>query len=342
MTVTVSMHFVNELFRGVPVAESARGGYLERAGISPFLLTATHGRVTVDQFSTLYRLLVNEYDDETPGFFARPLRGGTLKLLCLSVLEAPTLKVALHRYTLFFRIVLDDFGYEYSVEDGLLRVALVEHRPPVGSRILVHELMLKLFHGIASWMIARKIPLLKMECAYPQPAHSADYLYFYPGKVSFERRQTAIYIDAALFEQPIRQTKKHLGAFLRRAPADWFYVSFEDRVVSHRVREHLSRHLASSGSVHDVAGALHMSVRTLARRLAAEGTHFQAVKDEFRRDFAIQALTRTERSLSAIADELGFQDLACFSRAFKAWTGNSPAAYRRATTSLPKPPGAIP
>ncbi|MGQ4880549.1 AraC family transcriptional regulator ligand-binding domain-containing protein [Billgrantia sp. LNSP4103-1] len=334
MTVTVSMHFVNELFRGVPEADAARPGYLARAGISPFLLTAPHGRVTVEQFATLYRLLVNDRDDETPGFFTRPLRGGTLKLLCLSVLEAPTLKVALHRFTLFFRIVLDDFGYEYDVHDGLVRVALVEHRPPAGSRILVHELMLKLFHGIASWMIARKIPPLMMECAYAQPAHSADYLYFYPGKGSFERPQTAIYFDAALLEQPIRQTKKHLGAFLRRAPADWFYVSFEERLVSHRVREHLARHLATSGSVEDVARALHMSVRTLARRLAAEGTHFQAVKDEFRRDFAVQALTRSERPLPVIADELGFRDLACFSRAFKAWTGNSPAAYRRARVPL--------
>ncbi|MBZ0330821.1 AraC family transcriptional regulator [Halomonas sp. ANAO-440] len=336
MTVTVSMHFVNELFHGVPVVERARGSYLERAGISPFLLAAPHGRVTVEQFATLYRLLVNDFDDETPGFFARPLRSGTLKLLCLSVLEAPTLKVALHRYTLFFRIVLDDFGYEYSVEDDLVRVALVEHRPPAGSRILVHELMLKLFHGIASWMIARKIPPIMMECAYAQPAHSADYLYFYPGKVLFDRPETAMYFDRSLLEQPIRQTKKHLGAFLRRAPADWFYVSLADRLVSHRVREHLSQHLASSGSVQDVAAALHMSVRTLSRRLAAEGTHFQAVKDEFRRDFAIQALTRTERPLLGISDDLGFEDLACFSRAFKAWTGNSPAAYRRAIASLPQ------
>ena len=329
MTVTVSMHFVNGLFRRAPATEGARRGYLERAGISPFLLTAPHGRVTVEQFATLYRLLVNEHDDETPGFFARPLRGGTLKLLCLSLLEAPTLQVALHRYTLFFRIVLDDFGYEYSVEDDQVRVALVERQPLAGSRILIHELMLKLFHGIASWMIARKIPPILMECAYAQPAHSADYLYFYPGKVLFDRPETAIYFDRALLDQPIRQTKQHLGAFLRRAPADWFYVSFADRLVSHRVREHLSRNLAASGAVKDVAAALHMSVRTLSRRLAAEGTHFQAVKDEFRRDFAIQALTRTQRPLLGISDDLGFEDLACFSRAFKAWTGNSPAAYRR-------------
>ncbi|MGM0534919.1 MAG: AraC family transcriptional regulator [Pseudomonadota bacterium] len=330
MTVTVSMHFVNELFRGVPAIARDRTAYLKRAGISPFLLEAPHGRVTVEQFAELYRLLVNECDDETPGFFARPLRGGTLKLLCLSVLEAPTLKVALHRYTLFFRILLDDFCYDYSVEGERVRIALVERRPPAGSRILVHELMLKLLHGIASWMIARKVPPLLMECAYPQPAHSADYRYFYPGQVLFDRAQTAIYFDRAILEEPIRQTKKHLGAFLQRAPADWFYVSFEERLISHRVREHLTRHRTYDAGVAEVAEVLHMSVRTLSRRLTAEGTRFQAVKDECRRDFAIQALTRSDQPLARIAERLGFEDQACFSRAFRAWTGDTPAAYRRA------------
>ncbi len=330
MTVTVSRHFVNELFRGVPGMAGERAGLLRRAGISPRLLESPNGRVTVDQFAILYRLLVNECDDETPGFFARPLRGGALKLLCLSLLEAPTLRVALHRYQLFFRIVLDDFGYEVSHANHLVRIGLVETRPPAGSRILVHELMLKLMHGIASWMIARKIPPIMMECAYPEPDHSADYRYFYPGQVLFDCAQTAIYFDQAILDEPVRQTKKHLGAFLQRAPADWFYVSFEDRLLSHRVREHLTRHQAYSASVSEVSEALHMSVRSLSRRLAAEGTRFQAVKDECRRDFAVQALARSDQPLPGIGEALGFQDLACFSRAFRAWTGDTPAAYRRA------------
>lgn len=333
MTVTVSMHFVNALFKGLPSSVTPPNRYLERAGISPFLLAAPHGRVTVDQFAELYRMLVNELDDETPGFFSRPLRGGALKLLCLSMLDAPNLQVALHRYTQFFRILLDDFGYEFSLEENLARMALVERTPLVGSRILIHELMLKLFHGIASWLIARKIPPILMECAYAQPTHSADYVYFYPGTVRFDQPQTAIYFDRELLEHPIRQTRKNLGEFLKRAPADWFYVSFEDRLLTHRVREHLSRHLRNAGTVHSAADALHMSARTLARHLKMEGTHFQAVKDEYRRDYAIQALTCSEKPLASIAEELSFEDLACFSRAFKTWTGNSPAAYRKARTT---------
>ncbi|WP_417421881.1 AraC family transcriptional regulator ligand-binding domain-containing protein [Halomonas sp.] len=333
MTVTVSMYFVNELFCGLPATTKPRAHYLAKAGISPFLIDAPHGRVTVEQFAELYRLLVFDLDDETPCFFARPLRGGTLKLLCLSMLDAPSLQVALHRYTQFFHILLDDFSYQFSVANGLARMALKEHAPLKGSRILIHELMLKLFHGIASWLIARKIPPILMECAYAQPIHSADYLYFYPGIVRFDQPQTAMSIDSTLLDHPIRRTKQQLGAFLRHAPADWFYVSFEDRLLSHRVREHLARHLATSGSVQHVARALHMSVRTLSRHLQQEGTRFQAVKDEYRRDYAVQALTRSEKPLIDIAEALGFEDLACFSRAFKTWTGNSPAAYRKARTT---------
>lgn len=330
------MHFVRSLFDGLPQEATLQKRWLKRAGISPFLLGSSHGRVTVEQFATLYRLLVNEYDDETPGFFARPLRGGTLKLLCLSVLEAPTLKVALHRYTLFFHILLDDFAYDYRVEGDLARIALVEKQPLNGNRVLIHELMLKLFHGIASWLIARKIPPAMMECAYAQPPHSADYLYFYPGKVAFDCPQTVFYFDRALLEEPIRQTKRHLGEFLKRAPADWFYVSFEDHLFSHRVREYLmNEYLApqqsATANVKEVSEALNMSVRTLSRRLTVEGTHFQAVKDELRRDMAVEALTRSDEPLVSIAEGLGFEDQACFSRAFRAWTGNSPAAYRRAT-----------
>ncbi|WFE71508.1 AraC family transcriptional regulator ligand-binding domain-containing protein [Halomonas sp. M1] len=336
MTVTVSMHFVNELLYGLPDSVQSQSRYLEQAGISPFLLSAPNGRVTVEQFAELYRLIALELDDETPRFFSRPLRCGTLKLLCLSLLDAPTLHVALHRYTQFFRIMLDDFSYAFSVNNGVARMALVEHTPLSGSRILVHELMLKLFHGIASWMIARKIPPVLMECNYAPPSYNADYLYFYPGKVRFNQPQTAMSFDQSLLNHPIRQTKQHLGAFLQRAPADWFYVSFEEQLLTHRVREHLRRHLPAAANVAHVADALHMSVRTLSRRLKLEGTHFQAVKDEFRRDYAVQALTRSAQPLTSIADTLGFEDLACFSRAFKQWTGNSPAAYRKARAASVK------
>ena len=72
-----------------------------------------------------------------------------------------------------------------------------------------------------------------------------------------------------------------------------------------------------------------MAASTLQRRLAADGTSFQALKDELRRDLAIVRLHTGTLPLAALADELGFADSAAFQRAFKNWTGSAPGAYRR-------------
>jgi AraC-like DNA-binding protein len=72
-----------------------------------------------------------------------------------------------------------------------------------------------------------------------------------------------------------------------------------------------------------------MSVSTLQRHLAGEGSSFQQVKDHLRRDLAIVRLNTSTIQLSALASELGFSDQAVFQRAFKTWTGSAPGAYRR-------------
>ena len=171
---TVPMHFVHSLFQGLATTPARCKHYLSQANIPLFLLDAPNGRVTVVQFARLYRLLAIEYDDETPGFFSRPLRGGTLKYLCLSLLDAPNLKVALHRFSQFFRLILDDAHYQLVVSDKAASVRFIETTTPKGNRVLAHELMLKLVHGVASWLIAEKIPPIKISCAYQQPEHSHE------------------------------------------------------------------------------------------------------------------------------------------------------------------------
>ncbi|SFC18342.1 transcriptional regulator, AraC family [Marinospirillum celere] len=325
---TVPMHFVLDLFWGVGLNNDERRDFLQQASIPAFLIDTPSGRVTVEQFACLYRLLVNAYDDETPGFFSRPLRGGTLKFLCMGLLDAPSLHVALHRYCQYFRVLLDDVSYQLVIEGEHASICFIEKTQLRGERVLVNELMLKLVHGIASWLISEKILPEKVSCAYPRPQHSAEYLYFYPGEVEFDQPWTALSFDREVLRKPIRQTRKNLSAFLRQAPAEWIFTTFDERLFSHRVRDYLSSHHLGN-SVQVAAQALHLSTRTLSRRLAEEGTSFQAIKDEVRRDQAIQELAAGQQSLVSLAEQLGFEDLPSFNRAFKKWTGSTPGAYRR-------------
>ena len=72
-----------------------------------------------------------------------------------------------------------------------------------------------------------------------------------------------------------------------------------------------------------------IAATTLQRRLQGEGTAYQVVKDELRRDIAIDLLGDSTRSVAEVAGLVGFQETSAFHRAFKKWTGVSPGAYRR-------------
>jgi AraC-like DNA-binding protein len=87
---------------------------------------------------------------------------------------------------------------------------------------------------------------------------------------------------------------------------------------------------------------LRLSRRTLQRRLREEGTSLQQIVDETRRHLASRMLTQSELGIAEVAFALGFAEPGGLHRAFKRWTGMTPAAYRRAAavvSSLAAPPG---
>lgn len=324
---TVPISFVHQLLEVLPHREM-REALVEKAGIAPTLLDEGSARVTTDQFSNLYRLLARELDDELPGMFSRPVRGGALKLLCLSMLESANLRIALYRLSRFFRLLIDDISFDVSSSDGSICVALMPRSTDVRVKVFAQEIVLKVIHGVISWLAGKKMPLARVDLCYSAPEHLAAYPFLYPGPAHFDQARTALWFDVGDLEIPIRQSKRTLSEFLSRAPADWLFVSSAERVISHRVREYLEKRLEQPTSIADAANALHFSVRTLSRRLDLEGATFQSIKDELRRDVAIQRLTKTDTPIAFIGAEIGFDDPTTFYRAFKKWTGSTPGAYR--------------
>jgi AraC-like DNA-binding protein len=99
--------------------------------------------------------------------------------------------------------------------------------------------------------------------------------------------------------------------------------------VTRRVRARIAERLADGRPTQDdVARRLGMSTRSLARRLAEEGTTFSAILHEALATLARDYLRDRRLSVSEVAFLLGFAGVAGFSRAFKQWTGRSPSEYQ--------------
>lgn len=323
---TVSMRYVAALLDAAGVTPVHASQLLRQLGLSDDPDT----RLTEQQFSTLYRSLAVALDDEMLRCFSRPLRPGTLKFTCLALLDAKNLMVALHRWACVSRLVQDDFYLDLTATDGVARIAIVQAPGAVPCRLFATDLMLKVIHGVASWLVGQRLPLLRTDFPFPRPAFVADYELLYPGPVFFGRPQAALVMDAALLQLPVRRTKPELDDFLLRAPEDWVFAHPREPRLAQRLRDYLAERLPLPATAESAAEALGVSTRTLHRRLADEGTSFQRVKDGFRRDRALQMLTKSHTPINLISEQLGFDSPASFHRAFRGWTGDTPGAFRAA------------
>lgn len=332
-TLTVSAHFLHGMLHVVRTrhGDKAAAQVLAAAAIPQSLLQQPDARLTRQQYVALYRAVAATLDDEMLGLWSRPIRTGTLKYLMLSLLDAPTVLVALNRFVRFWNLLLDDYRLQISTKNALVRISLVARMPGTLVTPLGHELMMKLAHGIASWLLGREISLHRVEFDFARPRHVDDYAFLYPGEVRFTAGMTSIYFAYQDCAELFRREKHELWGFLKRAPEDWTFSAFHHASIVARAREYLEQNTAQPVTIQDLAQALHISVRTLNRRFAEEGTQFQAVKDGLRRDIAVHRLTNSNTGVAALAFDLGFADATGFCRAFKHWTGSSPSDYRKGT-----------
>lgn len=96
--------------------------------------------------------------------------------------------------------------------------------------------------------------------------------------------------------------------------------------VSSTIARQMAKELPSLPST---AAAVHLSERTLQRRLSANGVSHSKLVDGVRRDLALKHIGDAGLSISEIAYLLHFADSTAFYRAFKRWTTEAPAQYRR-------------
>jgi AraC-like DNA-binding protein len=101
--------------------------------------------------------------------------------------------------------------------------------------------------------------------------------------------------------------------------------------LEHQILALVRELLPTGGCTLEVIAEHHfVSVRTMQRRLAAEGLVFERLVDDVRREQAFDHLADPERSIGQVAALLGYVEQSSFSHAFRRWSGMSPRAWRAA------------
>ena len=185
-------------------------------------------------------------------------------------------------------------------------------------------------HGVACWLVGRRLPLRRVDFVCGPPVHGADYRLFFGAPVRFGQPESVLAFDAAFLKLKTNRTERALKDFLRRAPANLLVRYRHDAGLVAAIRTRL-RALPPTAwpDFERLAREMKMPASTLRRRLRAEGQSYQTIKDEIRRALAIRWLAENEKAVGDIAADLGFAEPSAFHRAFRKWMAKSPGAFRK-------------
>jgi AraC-like DNA-binding protein len=163
---------------------------------------------------------------------------------------------------------------------------------------------------------------------YPAPSDLGRRHELFGTELSFSQPRMAITFSPEQLRLPCPHASDVLHRAHERALQEELEKALEDRLLQ-RVRGALAEGLTQEApSTATVARALGLSERTLQRRLKERGTSFERLLSEVRHQRMLELLSQQSLSVEAVARATGYRDPSSFHRAFRAWTGVTPAVYR--------------
>lgn len=164
---------------------------------------------------------------------------------------------------------------------------------------------------------------------HSRPERIEEHLRLFGVEPRFGADERSMTFFAADLQRPFLKADSALYAVLVRHAQDLLSRLPRVSTIAEQARALVARELASGNpSLERVAEQLHMSARTLNRRLLDEGTSHRALLEQVREELARRYLADARMGIREVAFLLGFSEPSAFHRAFKRWTGTTPAAFR--------------
>lgn len=247
------------------------------------------------------------------------------------LLACPTLGDALQQ-VLWFESLVHDLGRSSFALKG--DQVVYEWRNDCAGHPAAGALTESVFAGVltcAKWLVGKPMGSLDLEFSHPAESDTVAAMEQASGAhIRCGMPNNRAIFSADVLAWPIPQANTALLPLLQQH-ADALLQARHPREggVVAQVRQSITARLGQGPvKLADVAADLHVSTRTLQRRLFESGLAFQNVLDATRHELALHYLADTAMPVAEVANLLGFQDTPAFHHAFKSWQGQGPSQYR--------------
>jgi AraC-like DNA-binding protein len=327
------------LLRPILAAASSLGldgaRWAARAGVGE-LRGGVDEHITLGQYLGLWDAALAEGRRDLPLLAATALGTDSFGVIGFSCMTSPTVGAAFLHLARYYRI-LNSAGQWTREDDARGRISLTfeldAERSP--ARDCAVELALAEVVHFARLIAARPVPLVEARLPHSAPDDVSGYRRIFQAPLRWRAPRAALVLERSAFETPLLRADPHLLAYFERQADALAAQHAGDEPMSVEVRRLVMQALPSGPpTVSLVARRLAVSERSLRRRLCEEGTSFQALLEDTRRELAQRYLGDPKLTVSEIAFLCGFSDLSPFQRAFRRWTGTTPRQARAKRASV--------
>lgn len=259
---------------------------------------------------------------------AKVVRPASFHVVGYALMSSRTLKEGFARMVRYQRIIGEgaDLSFRPTNQGYELTLAIHGDRLPAARQSIEASLAYAL--AFCRWMTGKPIRPLRVFFQGAAPADLQPFEQVFQGPLQFNADHSGLLFDRADMDMPLPTANESLAQLHDRFAGEYL-ARFSESRVTHQARQVLCRLLPQGEPKREaVAQTLHLSQRTLQRRLQEEGSSFQQLLDDTRRELAQQYLGQPNLSLLEVAYLLGFADPSNFFRAFRRWFDVTPGEYR--------------
>ena len=326
------MAFVSSLLKGAEKQAFDYQPLLNQYGISRQNLENEQSRIPLRQFAAFAVDLMRQMDDEFIGLTDRRQPLGSFAMMCRACITSQSIRHSLKRCANYWNLFENGFEHRVLVSGGRAYYQLVNRTQTQISNYAA-ESMLSAVHRFHCWLAGEFIPLLSVSFDFSQPSYHDEYKpLFYGAPIRYEHDLCQIELDTRNLSSKIVQTTETIETYLAGTNLSLLALPRHYRALSDQTRQWLEKNIKlgqSHSTQKECAAYLKMDPQALHRRLSKEDTSFNQLKMQTRRDIAINLLYAKKLKVEDIARVVGFSEPSAFVRAFKAWTGKTPLAYRQ-------------
>lgn len=308
---------------------------LVSAGISPRFLTGEPTAISIEQLRAIVQDLSSRIEDESFGVGGVPMPVGTSQVLLFSFASADNISAAVTR-SIAFGDAIPVVPTVAVTRTGDLAKMTFDISHLQIPHIAVTEWLLAILIRSISWATMRRVRAHRVCFTHPRPDGYSDYHPMFKAHAEYDCETLGFVLDAEHLDAPVLRSEEEITTIRDRPEEILFGRSSYEQQLPDRIGRLIKSSIGQRiPTVDEIAHTLSLTPSSLQRTLRTEfGTSVREIRDETLRDEAIRSLKGGTEPLTNLSARLGFSEVSAFTRAFRRWTGASPAQYRNDARSV--------